>query len=355
MHTLIRGAAAAVTAGLLAFAPVAAQLPSAPRIVPAPQSAPAPLTAEARAAAVDAAAEALRETYVDPEIGERTAARIEAALADGAYDDLTDPWAFADALSEDFQAASADKHLRAAAPGIPRPLPPVLLRPAPPPAEGGVARADILADTIGYIELVAFPGPDAFGPPVDRAMAALADTRAVIVDLRRHGGGSPAAETYFASYFIDSDTPVEFTRIVWRNPGTETYRAQPYFSAETPVSFAGKPVYLLTSELTFSGAEALAYDMRALDLAIVVGETTGGGANPGSAIPLSAVLGMNVPTGRAENPVTESNWEGVGVTPDIATPADDALRAALAELGVETDETGIDALSQARVFTPGAP
>jgi retinol-binding protein 3 len=36
-----------------------------------------------------------------------------------------------------------------------------------------------------------------------------------------------------------------------------------------------------------------------------------------------------VPSGRAINPITKTNWEGTGVLPDIAVPADSALGAAL--------------------------
>ena len=34
---------------------------------------------------------------------------------------------------------------------------------------------------------------------------------------------------------------------------------------------------------------------------------------------------MFVPTGRAISPITKTNWEGTGVTPDVAVPADQAL------------------------------
>jgi C-terminal processing protease CtpA/Prc len=40
---------------------------------------------------------------------------------------------------------------------------------------------------------------------------------------------------------------------------------------------------------------------------------------------------MSVPYGRAVNPITGTNWEGVGVAPDIAVPADQALERALQE------------------------
>ena len=62
---------------------------------------------------------------------------------------------------------------------------------------------------------------------------------------------------------------------------------------------------------------------------------------------------MFIPGGRARNPITGTNWEGVGVTPDVAVSSDNALKAALERLGVPTTAGDIDALSQSQVFEPG--
>jgi C-terminal processing protease CtpA/Prc len=35
-----------------------------------------------------------------------------------------------------------------------------------------------------------------------------------------------------------------------------------------------------------------------------------------------------IPTGRAINPITKTNWEGTGVEPDIKVPQDQALKTA---------------------------
>lgn len=318
----------------------------------APGPAPAALDSAARAAIVHAAAQALKDGYVFPDVGARAAQAIESALAAGRYDHLSSPPAFAARLTADLQAVAHDKHLRLFAPGGPQ-LPPGV---APPPrSEDGVVRADLLPGNVGYIEIVSFPPTDAFRPPLDRAMAALAKTRALIIDARRHGGGDPGAEAYLTGYFLKKGTaPVAADRFIWRNPGTDTFRTQDFKTSPTPFSYAGKPVYVLTSHNTFSGGEALAYGMRALHLCTLVGETTGGGANPGGALPVGSGFAMFLPRGRSNNPVTGTNWEGVGVKPDIAVPAADALKVALEHLGVKARATDIDALSQARLFTPRA-
>jgi hypothetical protein len=315
------------------------------------QQGPAALDEPTRRTVVEAAAKMLRERYVFPDVGDQAARAIESALREGAYDRLDQPGAFAQRLTEDLRAVARDKHLRVSAPGASVAVP----RPAPPRAEGGIARADILAGNVGYIEVVGFPPPGAFIGPVNRAMAALQKTRALIVDVRRNGGGSPVTVSYLVSYFLRSGERVHINSFINRNPGTETFRTQDFWSEATPFSYAGKPVFVLSSVGTFSGGEEFAYDMQVMKLATVVGETTGGGANPGGTFRLAAGLTMFVPGGRARNPITRTNWEGVGVIPDVDVPSANALKVALEQLGVSPAGVEIDALSQSRVFEPNGP
>ena len=84
----------------------------------------------------------------------------------------------------------------------------------------------------------------------------------------------------------------------------------------------------MTSRRTFSAGEELAYNLQALRRATVIGETTGGGANPGEEFRINEHFEMFVPTGRAINPVTRTNWEGTGVKPDIEVPEAQALKTA---------------------------
>jgi hypothetical protein len=314
------------------------------------QQTPATLTDTDRRAVVEGAAKMLRERYVFPDVGNQSAMAIESALGAGRYDGL-DLGAFAQRLTEDLRSVAKDKHLRVTAPGAATAAPPRV----PPRAEGGVTRADILEGNVGYIEVVGFPPPNAFNGPVNRAMAALQKTRALIVDVRRNGGGSPMTVSYLVSYFLPVGERVHINTFINRNPGTETFRSQDFWSESTPFSYAGKPVFVLTSGGTFSGGEEFAYDMQVMKLARAVGETTGGGANPGGTVRLAAGLTMFVPGGRARNPITGTNWEGVGVSPDIAVASVNALKAALEQLGVSSASVEIDSLSRSRVFEPGGP
>src|SRR5688500_984688 len=184
-------------------------------------------------------------------------------------------------------------------------------------------------------------------------MSALQATRALIVDVRRNGGGSPVSVAHLVSYFLAPGERVHINTFINRNPGTDTFRSQDFWSETTPFSYTGKPVLVLTSGRTFSGGEEFAYDMQVMKLAGTVGETTGGGANPGGTARLPAGLAMFIPGGRARNPITGTNWEGVGVKPDIAVPSENALKAALEQLSVSSVGGEIEALSRSRVFEPG--
>jgi hypothetical protein len=319
------------------------------------RAAPAPPGATAPAATFDAAArrelvaklgEELRDRYVFPDIGERAAARIGAALAAGEYDELADPNAFIQRLSADVQAIAHDKHLNIASPSAP---PPSGGPAAMPPHDAGVTRADRLAGGIGYIEIVGFAPLAEFKPALDRAMSGLKDSRVLIVDIRRNGGGMPESVAYLMSYLVEPGRPIN--TIVARVPKTTQFTRESFSSVPTPVSFAGAPVYVLTSQWTFSGGEEFAYDVQALERGTIVGEVTGGGANPTGPVDLGHGIVASIPFGRSENPVTKTNWEGRGVKPAVAVPAGDAFEVALQKAGHERVRE-IEAASLERVFEP---
>lgn len=135
--------------------------------------------------------------------------------------------------------------------------------------EAGVTRADRLAGGIGYLEVVVFPPPQIFNPVLDRAMAALEGSNALILDVRRNRGGSPESVAYLVSYLIEPGRPIN--TIVSREPKTTNFTRENHNSVPTPVSFAEIPVYVLTSAKTFSGGEELAYDLQALKRGTIIG------------------------------------------------------------------------------------
>jgi len=309
-------------AGLIATSALtAASAPHVASAQPAPADQPPAsiFDAAAKRRAIETAAKLLTDDYVFPDMGAKAAALLTQNLAAGAYNADATPGAFATHLTKDLQALTHDAHLRVFADGVvPDDLPPKPL----PSGWYEFAQADRLKGNIGYIVLNGFVMKAISRQGADEAMGLLASTDALIIDLRHNGGGDPQAVAYLVSFFFDAKTPVHVIDVVRRKPGTADFDRQVDSTEPTPVSYLGKPVYLITSSHTFSGGEEFAYDMQTLKRAIVVGEATGGGAHPGGRQPIGPELSLFVPVGRSESPITHTDWEGKGVQPDIAVPAD---------------------------------
>ena len=328
----------------VALASIMAFLAGGPVAAPAVMAAPSPSAAQHQAV-VKQLATALRERYVYPDVGAKAADRITARLKSGAYDKLGNPAQFTAQLTNDIFAVAHDKHMRVdSRSGLSGP-PPLLAR----RSEQGVVRADRLAGGIGYIEVIEFPPLAQFKPVIDKAMSALKGSKALILDDRRNGGGDPGSVAYLVSFLVPQGAHIN--DIVSRTPNTHDFTRKAFNAEATPVNFAGLPMVLLTSGLTISGGEEFAYDMQNLKAATIVGEVTGGGANPTSGVPLGPDLIALIPFGRAENPVTKTNWEGKGVKPDVQVAESEAFKVALTRLR-QPALADIFAASQSQVFVP---
>ena len=156
-------------------------------------------------------------------------------------------------------------------------------------------------------------------------MAFVANTDALIFDVTENGGGSPNMINFLCGYLFDER--VHLNTFHNRAQGTVSHT---YSEENVPGKHYGqdKPVYVLTSGYTFSGAEEFTYDLKHLERATVVGETTGGGAHPVTFLTLNKYFILKIPHGRAVNPITKANWEGVGVIPHVEVPADQARETA---------------------------
>jgi C-terminal processing protease CtpA/Prc len=128
---------------------------------------------------------------------------------------------------------------------------------------------------------------------------------------------------YIASYFFGS-SPVHLTDMYWRD---QNKTIEVWTSDNVPGRRSTKqPLYLLVGPSTFSAAEDFCYSLQQLKRATLVGETTGGGAHMGRGLQrLSQMFTAFIPVGQSLNPVTKTNWENVGLQPDIKVPADKAL------------------------------
>lgn len=277
------------------------------------------LTPERRLTVVDSIARALNEGYVFPDVASIINAELRSRAVRGEFDAATDPSSFAQLLTRDLQALGHDKHLRVRVGAAPAGASRLFDAPT-----GTFGRTKRLPGDIAYIEVLSFGRPpEVVADETSRIMSAAADAKGLILDLRANSGGSPRTVALVASYMFGA-RPVLLNSLYFR-PGnrTDDFYTQPGVRGKK--LGPDKPVFILTSSRTFSGAEEFAYDLQTLKRAKIVGETTGGGANPGGPVPLPYGLTLFVPTGRAINPITRTNWEGVGVKPDVAVEADSAL------------------------------
>jgi len=290
----------------------------------------AALTPELRASTIEGAITALNEGYVFPEIARRMGESVQAKLAAGEYNSISDERALARRLTEELRAISKDKHLG------------VNISPASSasePMHGPSAqemehenyafrKVERLDDNIGYIRFDLFLEEEEAKKTASAALAFLAHSDAVIFDLRYNGGGSPEMIRYITSYLFDE--PTHLNSMVDREGKTveEYWTLKDIPGQRFPKDL---PVYVLTSSRTFSGAEEFSYNLKNLKRATIVGETTGGGAHPVRGERINERFVIRVPYVRANNPISKTNWEGTGVEPDIKTSADSALERAIEE------------------------
>lgn len=290
---------------------------------------------------IDEICQTIRDNYVFPDVADRTADHIGERARAGAYDAL-EGRDLAAALTRDLQSFTKDRHFSASA--LPEGWTPPDVDdepPAPDPkamAPWGVHKVERLPGNVGYLDLRGFLPAEFASEAIVSAVRLLQGSSAVVLDLRRNGGGDPETVRVLCSYFFDPATPVHLNSLYYR-PTDETREF--WTGPEFPdLAMPQVPLYVLTSAFTFSGGEECAYNFRTRERAILIGETTGGGAHPVGGFLIGNRIDLRVPTGRAINPVTNTNWEGVGVEPHVKVPAADALDTALEKVYTRLAEAG---------------
>ena len=286
---------------------------------------PATVERSERDRVIEALATKLSAGYVLPDAVERITQALRSASSAGEYDGKA-PQEFADAIGRTLRNASRDKHFAVFYQPAPT-GPPVAATPLMDRRERlnfGFGKLERLRGNVGYLEIVNFS--DLRHPSAETASAllsTLANFDAIILDLRRNSGGNDPMMAFIATYFFDP-TPVHLNDIYWRDTN-ET--SQFWTTAFVPGRrSARQPLYILTSASTFSSAEDFCYSLQNLKRALVVGETTGGGAHSSRGPQrLTQSFTAIIPVGRSVSPMTKTNWEGTGVTPDIKTSADASL------------------------------
>jgi len=305
------------------------------------------ITGAVRAAVIDTAVAQLARIYVDADTAQLIGAALRRRAAAGAYDGLDEPAQFAEALTRDLRSVNGDLHLSLRwARGGDGPTRQGLGRPTGNQVNYGMGRAEILDGNVGYLEITSF-GFSGYEDAVADALRFLSRTDALILDVRRNGGGSSDMSHFIFSHFFGPE-PIPTIRVQRRSPPEVTVRRT---LAQVPgPRRPDVPLFLLTSRFTGSAAEEFSFVLKNRHRATLVGTRTAGAGHMVAFVPAGEgfVLGLSIT--RVSDPETGREWERVGVQPDIAVAAEQALpaahAAALRAILASTTDTG-----RARVLT----
>jgi hypothetical protein len=309
-----------------------------------------PLDAATRAEVIDSLSKELVAHYVYLDKAQAMAIAIQQKQQHGEYDAIVDGSQFAARLADDLNDVVHDKHLQImySAPVLPsraeeermiqaQEMQSAARRKNNQPikwascAHGeiqySVFNTECLPGNIGYLDVHGFIGKEDAADGLAAAMNRLNNTRALIIDLRENGGGDGRTSALLASYLFDRPTHL-----------SDVYERQSDRTKEiwTSNDIAGRrygekrTVYVLTSPTTFSAAEDFSYAMKTFKRATLIGETTMGGGNATVSGPYRVLdhFTAYIPDARSIGAITKTNWEGVGVTPDIPVSTYDALAVA---------------------------
>ncbi len=293
------------------------------------------LNSSEKESAVSSISKLMFDNYIFPEVSIEMEKYIKSRLNAGDYNSISDPQKFAEELTKDLQSVSKDKHIRVQYNpdqikkmkenknegennGVPSPEFIQMLK----EENYGFKKVERLSGNIGYIDFRNFGPGDLIRDKVAEVMGFVENCSALIFDMRFNGGGDPTGIQVITSYLFGEE-PVHLNDLYFRPRDT----TEQYWTLK---DIKGKrmpdvPVYVLTGSYTFSGAEEFTYNLKNLKRATVIGETTGGGAHPGGMNIADDNFIVFVPVGRAINPITKTNWEGTGVTPDIEINSTKAL------------------------------
>jgi C-terminal processing protease CtpA/Prc len=265
--------------------------------------------------------ELLKQHYVFPEVANEMIEMLERNLQDGLYSNVESVATFCETITKDMFKICKDKHLKVfyksdrssleKEKNIQERLEEEINRGKV--ENFGFHKVERLLGNIGYIDLRRFYGIDFGVETAISAMNLVANTDALIFDLRKNGGGRVEMIPFLTSYLLEEPTHINsiYNRSEDSNIPMWTQKYIP------GMKYLDKPVYLLTSNYTFSGGEEFAYNLKHLKRGKVIGEVTGGGAHPVIVPQITENVRFKIPNRRAINLITQSNWEGTGVMPDV--------------------------------------
>lgn len=271
--------------------------------------------------------ELLNDIYVYPETARTVGIEMLRRLDSGAYDRIASKQEFADRISAELVELSGDGHM-----GVM-----VAEGDAPPThvlketvdrfrLNYGFQRVEVLDGNIGYLKLNKFHPDDEAQQVADHALGFLGGTDALIIDLTECKGGSPELVRHVLSYFFADGTSL--WSIVDRD-GKTVHEAVAKAGVSSGRFKRDFPLFVLTGPDTASAAELFAYALQSYGKAKTVGQGTAGIAHLVGAKAINEHFVGRFSTYRNTNPVTHTDWEGKGVTPDHPVAPGDSLKMAI--------------------------
>jgi tetratricopeptide (TPR) repeat protein len=276
----------------------------------------------------------IQDFYIYPDVAKKTNEHLYKQYETGYFEKCKDIETFATELTEVVQSVNKDKHMRIMS-NKPYIAPENTLEAKAAHRMGqindyrnynhGFKELKMLEGNVGYLDLRMFAPMERAKEIADAYMKLLSLSDAVIIDLTHNGGGDPSMVQYLCSYFFDKK--LHLNSLNYR----EGNRTEEFWTLEEVggKKLADIPLFIMIGEETFSGAEEFAYNMLTQKRATLIGQTSAGGANPGETRGINKDLSVFIPTGRAINPITNTNWEGVGVQPEILTKKEETFDHAL--------------------------
>lgn len=266
----------------------------------------------------------LEKRYVYPETAKAMRKFVNAKALAGSYADIQSRRELIDMLQAHLRSSSKDSHisLHLASDRQDRNnhrLPKAMLE--------NELHVDIIAKEdskpkIGYLRFNKFSGDAKTKRRIVEAMNRLKVTDSLIIDLRNNPGGDPNLSAFLSSYFLRENT--HLWSIVDRN-GDTVFRTD---STDVGQYYSGE-LCILISDKTGSAAESFAYTLKHLKRATIIGRTSGGAAHLVQMERVNEEIDIRIPTARAYNPITKTNWEGVGVIPTMSVDASVAQQVAI--------------------------
>jgi C-terminal processing protease CtpA/Prc len=280
-------------------------------------------------------ADSIAVNYIDPKKAPLLKSKLLSELKNGSFDKFSEKKTLASHLSKILTAWSNDKHFNILLAGQRKMMPRSYDHFSK--QNYFFEKMEHLDGNISYIKFNRFIPPSNAGSLVVSAMLFAANSNAVIIDLRDNVGGSPQVVSMLAGFFMKKPTLININYTRGTNVKQETWSAKTdviinstnqEISSSDLERLKELPVYILTSDYTFSAAEMFSSSLQGHKRAIVVGEKTGGGGHGIRPFKISEGFTAFIPFNSHYHPVTEKTWEVVGIQPDIACSADDALRIA---------------------------